>query len=239
MDVMEIIVFAFSCFVVFHFIKQWYQPLLFMWPPKRNSLSQIILGLLPLIFLAVIYFTLKNLASFDVKNDILFILFYIILGYAWIYGGLLLMALFFDIHWIDDAINMNNKAALAAVTGNFFAIAFIYAGSNIGDGPGWWCVIFAGLLGIAAWIILGLIINYCTNIFERITIERDIGCGIRYLIYMFLSGIILGRACSGDWTSFSMTVIEFTIGWPVLPLTAVYILIELVFNKLAKNEVSA
>jgi hypothetical protein len=152
------------------------------------------------------------------------------LGYAWMFAGLSLMALCFDLRWADDFVYLNNKAALAAVIGEFFTIAFIYAGANIGDGPGWWCVIFAGSLGLAAWIILGFIIHLCTGIFERITVDRDMGCGVRFLIYLLASGAILGYACSGDWMSFKMTIVEFAVGWPVLPLTAVFIFIELLFN---------
>jgi len=238
-DSIEVVILIFSAIAAFSFFKTWYQPLKSLWPPDRNRISQIVLGLLPIVFLGLMIFILRNMASFDVVNDKVFILFYIILGYVWIALGLYLMSLFFDIHLAYDAIQLNNKAALAAVTGNFFVLAFIYAGSNVGDGPGWWCVLFAGSLGLAAWIILGIITNICTNIFERITVDRDIGCGIRFMIYLICSGVILGYACSGDWTSFYMTIIEFSSGWPVLPLTAVYILIELIFKKLSKHEVSA
>jgi len=234
---MEIIVLIGSGFFLVKFLARWYEPLFTIWPPERNRMSKNILGWLPVVFSIVIFMVLKFLASFDVVDSLIYILFYIVLGYAWMYWGFLLLSRCFDLHWVDDVIYQNNKAALAAVIGEFFALAFIYAGANVGDGPGWWCVLFAGSLGLAAWIILGYIIHYCTGIFERITVDRNMGSSIRFCLYLLCSGAILGYACSGDWTSFSMTVVEFAVGWPVLPLTAAFIIIELFFRKKPKHEV--
>ena len=188
MDVFEGIIFFFSCFMVYFFMRRWYRPLLKAWPHERNRPAKTILACLPVFFLVLIFCILKFLASFDVVNSVFFIIFYILLGYAWMYGSLMLTTLFFDLNWTDDSVYLNNKAALAAVIGEFFTIAFIYAGANVGDGPGWWCVIFAGLLGLAAWIILGFIIHLSTGIFERITVDRDMGCGVCFLIYLLASG---------------------------------------------------
>ena len=225
----EFLVFIASCYFLYKFFRRWYSPLS-AWPDEKNRLAKIILGWLPVVFLILILLTLLNLASFDVVDNSFYILFYILLGYAWMYGGLLLVSICFDLHWFDDAVYLNNKAAMAAITGEFIVLALIYAGSNIGDGPGWWCVIFAGSLGLFTWIILGFIVHYFTGIFERITVDRDLGSGIRFLAYSLASGFFLGNACSGDWTSFSATVVEFAVGWPVLPLTAVIIFLELLFK---------
>ncbi|MCL1976962.1 MAG: hypothetical protein FWG55_02465 [Candidatus Bathyarchaeota archaeon] len=145
------------------------------------------------------------------------------------------MSCIFDLSWLDDALNLNNTAALIAVAGGFLGLTLIYSGANIGNGPGWWCVVFTGGLGLVAWIILGLIINICTKNFERITVERDIGCGIRFGAYLLASGIILARACAGDWISFSMTVVEFTDGWSVLTLAGLLILVEWYYIYSAKS----
>jgi len=233
MDYSEIIVFVVSCVMLLVFLIRWYQPLIKAWPPEKNKPAKTILALLPAFFLLLILFVLKFLASFDVVDSAVYIVFYIVLGFAWMSISLSLMTFFFDLR-AGDSVYLNNKAALAAVTGEFFAAAFIYAGANVGDGPGWWCVIFAGSLGLAAWIILGLVIHLCTGIFERITVDRDAGCAVRFLVYLLASGAVLGYACSGDWTSFSMTVAEFAAGWPVLPLTAVFIIIEILFKNRRK-----
>ncbi|MCL2752237.1 MAG: hypothetical protein FWE62_05730 [Firmicutes bacterium] len=138
--------------------------------------------------------------------------------------------MFFDISWRDDALYQNNKAAVVVVTSAYIALTLIYAGANAGDGPGWWCVIFAGGLGLITWLILSWVFNAVAKVFERITVGRDTACAIRFSLYLVAAGIILGKACSGDWTSFGRTVVEFADGWPVLPLTAAAILIELFFK---------
>jgi len=158
------------------------------------------------------------------------------LGVVWLYLGITLMSCVFDLSWIDDALNLNNNAALIAVAGGFLGLAFIYSGANVGDGPGWWCVVFTGVLGLTVWIVLGRIINKFTQVFERITVERDIGCGIRFGSYLLASGIILARACAGDWTSFLMTVVEFMDGWPVLALAGLLILVERYFINRAESD---
>jgi uncharacterized BrkB/YihY/UPF0761 family membrane protein len=160
---------------------------------------------------------------------------YMVLGIAWLFLGVTLMSCIFDLSWLDDALNLNNKAALIAVVGGFFGLTLIYSGANIGNGPGWWCVVFTGGLGLVAWIVLGLVINSCTKTFEHITVERDIGCGIRFGSYLLASGIILARVCAGDWASFSMTLVEFIDGWPVLVLASVLILVELYYIHRAKS----
>ena len=226
MDFTEFILLIFSGFYTVSSIKGWYQKLPGFAPVRRDKTIKYVLSLLPVVSLFIILYTLKVLASFDVVNDMLYIIFYVLLGYTWTFLGLKLVFIFFDISWIDDVLNLNNKAALYAVSGAFLGLVTIYSGANIGDGPGWWCVIFAGGLGLISLLLLGKLINSFTQVFERITVERDIYCGIRFGAYMLASGIILARASAGDWTSFYSTIVEFLIGWPVLPLTVLAIIVE-------------
>jgi hypothetical protein len=226
----ELIVFIFSVFHSYKFFKSWFG-VFRVRITGDNELTKWIFGCLPVFSFAIILNTLKGLASFDVVDNQFYIIFYIFLGYIYIYFGLKLMTIFFDLSWVYDILNLNNKAALFSVSGGFIALTIIYSGANIGNGPGWWCVVFAGGLGLAAWIILGLVVNIFTDVFECITIERDINCGVRTGLFFIASGIILGRASAGDWTSFSMTVVEFMDGWPVLLLTLLMIFIELFYFK--------
>ena len=227
----EILIFIVSCVFTFIFFKNWYYYTLNSWSYKKSKLAGMILISLPIISLIIVFYTLKTLASFDVKGSPFYIFYYIVLGYTWIYFGVKLFFLLFDISWIDDILHQNNKAALFSFTGGILGLTIIYSGANIGDGPGWWCVVFAGGLGTIAWFALGMVINKISGIFERITIDRDIPCGIRFGLYLSASGIILGRASGGDWTSFFKTILEFFDGWPVLLLTALVILIEKSYSK--------
>jgi len=237
MDVLyllEFLIFFVSIFCSFGFLVKWYMPLFSKRPLNRNKSVRYVLGLLPIGSLGIILFTLKMLASFDVVNSFFYISMYMVLGLAGLFLGVTLMSCIFDLSWLDDALNLNNKAALIAVVGGFLGLTLIYSGANIGNGPGWWCVVFTGGLGLVAWLVLGLVINSCTKTFERITVERDIGCGIRFGFYLLASGIILARACAGDWTSFSVTLFEFMDGWPVLVLAGILILVELYYIHRAK-----
>lgn len=225
----ELIVFGISCFFSYKFFKLWYQSSYSAWPSERVKFARNLLAALPAVSFIIIVYTLNVLASFDVVGSLIYIIFYIVLGYAWIYMGIVLTSLFFDVSWIDDGLNLVNKAALAPIAGSFLAITIIYSGANIGDGPGWWCVIFAAGLGLSLWFWLGFMINKFTGIFERITVERDICCGIRTAGYLLGSGIILARASSGDWTSFGMTIAEMIYGWPVLFLALLASLVEIYY----------
>jgi len=225
----EFIVFIASLFLTVLFFFKWYQHLLMPWPPKRNDVAKFVMGCLPPAAFVILLYTLRTLASFDVVNSYPFIAFYVFLGYAWLWLSMKFMFCFFDLSWIDDVMGLGNKAALPAIAGGFLGLTVIYAGANIGDGPGWWCVIFAGALGLAAWLVLGAGICLADDMSERITVERDLGCGIRFGAYLLGSGIILGRASGGDWTSFYMTVVEFFDvydRWPVLFLAAIEVAAE-------------
>ena len=236
MDFSEVVVFLASGFAAVMFFIRWYWFTLSGVKIRRNDFSRTVLCLLPMIVFIIIIYTLTALASFDVVDSGFWIFFYVLIGFSWLYFSMFLMFTFFDLSWVDDALNNNNPAAALAVAGGGLGVTLIYAGANIGDGPGWWCVFFAGGLGIISWVILSALANSITNVFRRITVDRDIFCGVRTGSYLLSSGIILGRASAGDWTSFSKTVAEFSDGWPVLILTAVFILTELIFTTTEKQE---
>ncbi|MDF2698873.1 MAG: hypothetical protein K0Q49_429 [Haloplasmataceae bacterium] len=233
---LEVIVFLVSIYFTFKVFIGWYVSLNQKWPSNRNRKERLLLGLLPVFSLVIIIYVLNKLASFDVVDSMFYQLVYIFLGFAWLGFGLRLMAKFFDLSWRDDALELNNNAALYTVMGGFLGLTLIYSGANIGDGPGWWCVVFAGALGLITWFILTIFINKFTHIFDRITVERNTPTGIRIGFYLLASGIILGRAVSGDWTSASATIWEFRDGWPVLILTLLVLVIENLYRLYEQKE---
>jgi len=238
-DTYEIVLYVISAICTYIGIKNWYKNTIFYVPLEQHIsslVSTFVLLLLPVVTLLMILYTLINLASFDVSNNNFFLSFYVFLGFTWTFLGVILVFLFFDLSWIDDVLNLNNKSALFAFSGAFLGLVAIYSGANVGDGPGWWCVIFAGGLGLVSWFLLGRVVHFFTQVFERITVERDINCGIRMGAYLLSSGLILARASAGDWTSFYSTLVEFLVGWPALPLTLLAIAVELYYVKKAKLE---
>ena len=235
MDAFEFFVLLGSCFAAWKFFTAWYPPILSSWPSGRGANEKAALLLLPVIAFVMVLGTLLTLASFDVVTDVFWVFFYVALGFAWLWPGVLAMNAFFDLSMRDDILGMNNRAAMPAFSGGFLALAILYAGANVGDGPGWWCVLFAGGLGLAAWVALAMGVNALTHVFERVTVGRDAACGVRLGSYLLASGILLGRASAGDWTSAGMTVVEFASGWPVLVVALFAVAGERLFIRLADD----
>ena len=235
MDGGEVIVLLLSLALSGLFLYGWYRSVFGIWPMERNKWERTVLALLPFFSMIVFFYALTSLASFDVVGSPLYIFFYVLLGFAWMYLSVFLFTYFFDLSWKDDILNNCNKSALIAFSGGFLGLALIYAGANIGDGPGWWCVVFAGGLGLVSWIVFTVILHITARVFERITVERDVGCGIRTGSFLLAIGIILARASAGDWTSASMTVVEFLDGWPAVLLTLCAIGIERFYLRAEKN----
>lgn len=236
MYALEILIFITCMCLTCYFLYKWYRRISLIWKPRKLKINKYLFGFLPLICLIIIYIFLKFLASFDVVNSPFYILFYIFLGFVWLFLGDKLLFFSFDLSLIDDAFNNINKAASFSIFGGMVGLTLIYAGANIGDGPGFWCVLVAGGLGVLLWIIFIKIINKFTYVIETVTVSRDIACGIRFGSFLIASAILFARASGGDWISFSQTIVEFKDGWTVLPLGLIYILIEKYYYDKAKKE---
>lgn len=232
---LEIIIFFISIGMTCYFLFKWYNRLANVFKPKKKKLNNLILGFLPLVCFLIIYITLKNYASFDVVDSAFYIIFYLFLGFVWIFIGIKLLFYYFDMSIIDDVLNNGNKAALFTISGGVIGLTLIYSGANIGDGPGFWCVIVAGGIGFLIWIALIKLLNRFTKILERIFISRDIACGIRFGSFLIATGIILARASGGDWVDFNTTIIDFADGWVALPIWFLYLFIELIYKNRIKN----
>jgi hypothetical protein len=70
----------------------------------------------PVVSLAFIFVTLTKLASSDVRNDPLYLAFYLLIGAAWIGGGTLVFP-FLGISARDDIMEKGNGASAWAVVG--------------------------------------------------------------------------------------------------------------------------
>ncbi|MFV0411954.1 MAG: hypothetical protein ACK5L3_01630, partial [Oscillospiraceae bacterium] len=220
----EIFLFLGAAYLTARFFYKWYRPLRQAWPPQRARAGRIALALLPLAAFFIVFAVLVSMASYDVVG--IWVVFYLLLGYAWVYGGTSLTERYLDVFSVYDVVFLNNMAALPPAIGSFLSIALIYAGANTGDGPGWWVVLIAGLLGLATWLALALLLRVSTGISERITVERNLGSGIRFGAYLLASGLILAYASGGDWMSFGATLADVGAAWPVLPLALLAFLVD-------------
>lgn len=231
----EMFLFLGSIYVMGRFLYQWYMPLLLCWPPERGKAGRLVLSCLPPASFVIILFVLLTMASYDVVG--IWVVFYIIMGYAWLRAGVYLLECL-DLSWPFDVVYLDNRAAVFPAVGGFVGVTLIYAGANTGDGPGWWVVLFAAGLGLVTWLGLALLVNLAAGMSERISVDRDMGSGIRFGAYLIASGLILAYASGGDWTSTQATLLEFRIGWPVLPLALSFLMVEVFYIRFSRSSVT-
>jgi uncharacterized membrane protein YjfL (UPF0719 family) len=168
----------------------------------------------------VMLYVLLHWASSDVRDDSTYIFFYLVMWLAWT-GLWNLILPYLDLSCRDDALERDNTAAGLATGGGLMGVTFIFAGSNIGEGPGWWVVVFCAGMATAALLLLWIADHRITGVIESITVDRDISAGWRTAGFFIGAGLILGRAVAGDWHSAEATVIDFfEKGAPVVILWA-------------------
>lgn len=229
---METLIFILSAIYTVYFLVKWYRPIFSVWPLGRAAPARTIMGLLPFLCILITMFTLRVFAAFDVVEDFYYVMFYILLGFVCLGYGIKHMEHGYDMEWRTDAIELNNTASIFPLIGGLLAVLLIYCGANIGDGPGWWCVLYAGGIGFFIFIKATKFFVSATNASENITVLRDKGCGIRFGALLLSLGIILGRASGGDWYNWLdnyyegllYTILDFYVAWPgVLLFIAAYI----------------
>ena len=201
------------------------------WSPRSIRSGPLVLA--PLGCAAGLLMVLMTVASQDVVNDPLYILMYLVMGMGWV-GMAHRFAPLAGLSYRFDVLERANPAAGIALAGYLAGTTACFAGGNIGDGPGWWVVVFCAGLATAtlmlAWITLGVLGGAA----ESVTIERDVASGLRLAGLLLGGGLILGRAVAGDWHSLDATIRDFgLVGWPIVPLTFGAILIEMVYRPTA------
>src|SRR4029453_10538043 len=149
-------------------------------------------------------------SAHDVRDDPTYLFMYVLLGAAWVGVWIRLLAMT-GVSKRDDVVERSNSSAALAVAGATLGITLCYAGGNIGDGPGWWVVVFSAALAtlalFAAWLLLG----FASGVSDAVTVDRDPAAGLRLAAFLIGCGLILGRAVAGDWESAAATVREFAI----------------------------
>jgi len=188
------------------------------------------LYLAPPLCAVALLIVLRYFASHDVRDSVVYIMFYLVMGAAWV-GMVRWLLPAMGISPRDDAVERRNPAAGVVVVGAILGMTFCFAGGNIGDGPGWWVVVFSAVLSTGTFMLLWAIVDRATRASESITIDRDLATGVRLSGFLVAIGLILGRAVAGDWISLAATVRDFVqFAWPVLPLAAAEIVLGRLFR---------
>jgi hypothetical protein len=148
------------------------------------------------------------------------------MGAGWV-GAILWIWQLLGVTLRDDLLERGNAAAAYAIAGAMVALTLCFAGSNVGDGPGWWVVGFAALLSTGGLFVLWCALDRISGLGEAITIDRDAASGLRAAGYLIGFGVILGRAVAGNWVSTGATLVDFAaLGWPVLVLLPIAVIVE-------------
>lgn len=172
----------------------------------------------PWVCAGVLYAVLEKFSSLDVREDPVYLAFYMILGAAWVGLGAWLLP-YQGLSARDDVIERANPGAAQAIGGALLGLTLCFAGANIGNGPGWWVVFFSAFLSTAVLFLFWIFLDKATGLADTLTIDRDRAAGLRAAGLFIGAGLILGRAVAGDWESAVQTVIDFVkTGWPVAVL---------------------
>ena len=175
---------------------------------------------------ALLWLVLRHLAAHDVRDAPQYLAFYLVFGAAWVGLGIRLLGLL-GLSVRDDALERRNAAAAWAAAGGLIGLTLCYAGGNIGDGPGWWVVLYSALLSTASLLGLWAVLERLTRVSEAVTVERDVASGMRLGGFLVATALILGRAVAGDWVSAAATNVEFLRqAWPVLVLLLLAVPLE-------------
>ncbi len=193
---------------------------------RRRPLAWRLVRLMPLVAAALLWLVLRNGASFDVRDDPTYLTFYLVLGAAWVGVWIRWLAIT-GISTRDDVVERSNGSAALAVTGAVFGITLAYAGGNVGNGPGWWVVVFSAALATVALFGAWMLLEAVTGVSDVVTVDRDPSAGFRLGGFLIACGVILGRSVAGDWVSAEATVRDFAAAaWPVLVLVIVAAVVE-------------
>lgn len=185
------------------------------------------LALIPLAALGAVAFVLRGWASADVRNDAFYFAYYVVFAAAWLSWILELSERVLGVSPTLDAMERRNPAAVLMLAGILGGGAACFAGGNIGDGPGWWCVAFASGLATLLWMGLWAVMERLARISDTVTVDRDPWAGLRTGAWLLGTGVICGNAAAGDWFGFVPTIVDFAgAAWPALILAAVAIPFE-------------
>jgi uncharacterized membrane protein YjfL (UPF0719 family) len=168
----------------------------------------------------LIFAILKTGASFDVVDAPQYLFMYVVLGLAWLWVVATIFP-YLGLSPRDDVFERHNRAAVPAVRGALVGVTLCYAGGNIGDGPGWWVVVFAAALATSALLLSWMALTQLSSVADAVTIDRDPAAGIRLGAFLVSGGVILGRAVAGDWHSASATVADFSVFLPYVLLLVI------------------
>jgi uncharacterized membrane protein YjfL (UPF0719 family) len=173
---------------------------------RRGPISLVLSTLIACA--AVIFCVLTTRASDDVVNAPLYQFMYLVLGLAWLRGSQTFFP-YLGLSPRDDVVERGNHAAAIVHSGALVAVALCYAGGNVGNGPGWWVVLFSAAVATSVLLLAWAIVAQLTPVTDAVIIDRDRAAGVRLAVFLVSCGLVSGRGVAGDWQSASATALDF------------------------------
>jgi len=185
----------------------------------------------PLICAAALLIVLLAFAAEDVRFSGKYTIFYMVMGAAWVAVVGFVTNRMLGVSLRDDAIERHNPAAVMVAVGAMLGVTLCFAGGNIGNGPGWWVVVYCAILSTGSLLLLWLLVEMLAHVSEAIAIDRDLASGVRLAGFLIAAGLILGRAAAGDWEGAAPATRDFVVvGWPVLVLAVAEVVMARMFH---------
>jgi uncharacterized membrane protein YjfL (UPF0719 family) len=176
--------------------------------------------------LLLIALALRFWGAAEIRADIGEVVFLTLIGGVWLIVAAKLFS-WLGLSFRDDVVDRNNVAALTSLGGAVIAVAIIYAGGSLGEGPSYMNNFFSAALGTGGLVVLWILLEVGGKVSRSVTEDRDLASGVRMCGFLLAVGLVLGRAVAGDWHSEYATLHDFvTDGWPAIPILGVALAIE-------------
>ncbi|MBX3461148.1 MAG: hypothetical protein KF696_14475 [Planctomycetes bacterium] len=186
----------------------------------------------------LLFMILKLWSSFDVRDSAPYLAQYWFMGAAFAAVAGIIISPLMGISHRDDVCERSNPAAAFAWLGVVAGFTIAYAGSNIGDGPGWWVVVFCTFVAYGFLLAVWFAFELAFHIAELVTVERDVAAGMRFGGLMLGLGIVAGRGAAGNWQGPDNAIADFlSVVVPALPLVVCAAIVELLLRPKAGAEV--
>lgn len=216
---------------------RWYVPLKTVRRLGAPKPGVALLASMPVVCAAALFYVLQTLSASDVRDAPVYLFMYMILGAGWVGAGAQLLP-FLGLSARDDVVERGNGAAAMAVAGALLGLTCCFAGANVGDGPGWWVVLFSAALATGGFVLSWSLLERIAVVSDTVTIDRDPAAGLRLGGFLVANGLVLGRAVAGDWISAGATLRDFAqVAWVALPLFAVAAVLERMLRPTAERPV--
>lgn len=202
-------------------LARWLAPAMLVHRVGGHAGRRLLIMLTPALCLGVMLPALLTIAAVEVREDMRYVILFLIIGAAWLTAMQMVMPLL-GVSVRDDALERRNTAAVIVITAAMFAITIVYIGGNTGEGPTIWTTIGPALLASVTFVGLWGLVESFTHVSEQVTVDRDIAAAVRHSGFLLAMGLVLGRAVAGDWESSGATLDDFAeIGWPAAALAAI------------------